>query len=224
MPTPTTWPAPTRAAGLPEAARIAVFAKAPVAGEAKTRLIPLLGADGAAALQAGLVRHALATATRAAPGRVDLWCAPGLEHPFFQRCAKEFGVRLFAQQGDDLGQRMRHALRAGLAEARGVIVIGSDCPALEVADLTAAAAALREVPVAIAPAEDGGYVLLAMSHPHDALLEGIDWGTAAVMGQTRARLAAMAVAWKELPARWDVDRPADYARLQAAGLLREVLS
>lgn len=193
-------------------------------GEVKTRLMALLGPDGAAALHAGLVRRALSTAVLARPGAVDLWCAPGIDSAFFARCATDFGVRLRAQQGRDLGERMRNAIHASLAEAPGVVVIGSDCPVLSVADLREAEAALRDEAVAIAPAEDGGYVLVAMAKAHDVLFEGIDWGTAAVMGQTRERLRTAGIDWRELPTRWDVDRPPDYARLQAEGLLAEVLS
>jgi len=204
--------------------RIAVFAKAPVPGEVKTRLVPLLGPSGAAALHAGLVRRTLAMATQARPRAVDLWCAPTTDDPFFERCAAEFGVALHAQVGRDLGERMCHAIAAGLHEADAVIVIGCDCPVLGAADLEAALGALRRHPVAIAPAEDGGYVLVGMTKPHEAIFRDIDWGTAAVMGQTRARLSAGRIDWHELPTRWDVDRPVDHARLQAEGLLPEVLS
>lgn len=208
----------------PEAVRIAVFAKAPVPGAVKTRLAMLLGADGAASLHAGLVRHALATAVAARVGPVELWCAPDESHAFFAACAAQFGARLRRQVGDDLGARMRHAFETVLAEGSSLVLIGSDCPAITPALLRAAAAALQEGPVAIAPAEDGGYVLIALSRPCPQLFEGVQWGSAAVMAQSRARLAQARLAWRELPVLWDVDRPEDYARLQREGLLAEVLS
>lgn len=204
--------------------RIAVFAKAPVPGEVKTRLAPLLGPDGAAALHAGLVRRTLAMATQARPRAVDLWCAPTTADPFFERCAAEFGVTLQAQAGEDLGERMGRAIATGLRGADAVVVIGCDCPVLGVADLEEAFGELQRHPVVIAPAEDGGYVLVGMTKLHEVIFRDIDWGTAAVMGQTRARLAAGGIEWHELPTRWDVDRPADHARLQAEGLLPEILS
>jgi rSAM/selenodomain-associated transferase 1 len=205
-------------------ARIAVFAKAPVPGQVKTRLAPLLGADGAAALHAGLVRQALSAATRSRLGAVELWCAPDALHPFFERCAQQFGVALHRQEGGDLGERMKHAIAQGLAHGEPVIVIGSDCPGLDAADLRAAAEALRAHEVAIAPAEDGGYVLIGMSRLVAEAFDGIAWGEPSVMAHTRARLAPRALTWKELPARWDVDRPEDYLRLQREGRLAEVLS
>ena len=202
---------------------MAVFAKAPVAGEVKTRLAGLLGADAAAGLHAGLVRHALATAVAARVGPVELWCAPDAAHPFFARCAAEFGAHLRTQRGSDLGARLECAFEEVLAQGDALVVIGSDCPALAAGELRAAALAVRTCDVAIAPAEDGGYVMLAMSSPQP-IFAGIEWGAATVMRETRRRLQACGTSWRELPGSWDVDRPEDYARLQREGLLQEVLS
>src|SRR5437868_3801239 len=106
---------------------VAIFARAPVAGAAKTRLISRLGAEGAAALHARLVERALSQALAAGLGEVTLWCAPDASHPFFADCAARFGVRLRAQRGADLGARMLHAFEV----AQGpLILIGSDCPML----------------------------------------------------------------------------------------------
>lgn len=207
-----------------ERAGVAVFAKAPVPGTVKTRLAGLLGAEGAAELHAGLVRHALATAAASGVGPVELWCAPDDGHEFFARCAADFGARLRVQRGADLGARMSAAFDDAFNAGRALMIIGSDCPALTPAALCAAAAALGSHDVAIAPAEDGGYVLLVMARPVPAIFADIAWGSAAVMRQTRERLAQAGVAWKELAASWDVDRPEDYARLQREGLLQEVLS
>ncbi|MGZ5034694.1 MAG: TIGR04282 family arsenosugar biosynthesis glycosyltransferase [Usitatibacter sp.] len=214
----------TSSAPRPESTRIAVFAKAPVAGTVKTRLFPLLGADGAAGLHAGLVRHALSTAVQARVGAVELWCTPDERHPFFERCAREFGATLKVQRGADLGERMRRAFEAALGDGAALLLIGSDCPAITAGDLQAAARALSSNDAVIVPAEDGGYVLVGLSTALPAIFEPMAWGAAAVMGETRARLAASGARWHELATSWDVDRPEDYARLQREGLLREVLS
>jgi uncharacterized protein len=214
----------TSSAPRPERARVAVFAKAPVPGAVKTRLAGVLGPEGAASLHAALVRHALDVARRAQLGAVELWCAPDTDHEFFVACAAAGDVVLRRQEGEDLGTRMRHACDTALADGFAPIVIGSDCPALAPQDLVAAAGALRTHDVAIAPAEDGGYVLLGLSRACPELFEGIAWSSPEVMAQTRARLAEAGVAWHELPARWDVDRPEDYARLRREGLLPEVVS
>jgi rSAM/selenodomain-associated transferase 1 len=208
----------------PDAVRVAVFAKAPVPGRVKTRLAGLLGADGAAALQAGLVRRALATAIEAGIGPVELHCAPDQRHDFFARCAERFHVALLAQNGDDLGERMHAAFLGAFASGSSLVIIGTDCPALGVGDLRAARDALREGPAVISPAEDGGYVLIGLAHDVPGIFQGVDWGTGVVLRQTRARFADAGVRCIELAERWDVDRPEDYARLQAEGLLEEVLS
>lgn len=204
--------------------RVAVFAKAPVPGAVKTRLAALLGPDGAAALHAGLVRHALAAAVQSGVGPVEMWCAPDETHPFFERCATQFHVALHRQQGEDLGARMRHAFDAAHARGAALLLTGSDCPALDAAALREAARELASHDAVIAPAEDGGYVLVGLARPMPRLFEAIAWGGSAVMGESRARLAEVGARWKELGTLWDIDRPADYARLQEAGMLREVLS
>jgi len=197
----------------PDAVRVAVFAKAPVAGQVKTRLAPVLGLEGAARLHARLVARALDEATAAAVGPVELWCAPDSRHPFFAECASRHGVRLRAQGDGNLGQRMARAFETVHAEGASLVLIGSDCPGIERGALRIAAAALRDVDVAISPAEDGGYALIALAKPHAALFEGVAWGTATVMAETRERLRGSGLAWRELARTWDVDRPEDYARL-----------
>lgn len=172
-----------------------VFAREPRPGRAKTRLIPLLGAAGAARLHARLVARALATARAARLGRVLPWSTR-------------------RQRGADLGARMLHAFRCGLRRAERVILIGSDCPALTARELRRAARWLAGGAEAVlAPAEDGGYALIALRRVSPRLFEGVDWGGAQVMAQTRARLAALGWRWRELPTVWDVDRPEDVARL-----------
>lgn len=213
----------TSDAAHPEA-RIAVFAKAPVPGEVKTRLAAAIGAERAATLHAGLVRRALSTAIGARVGRVALWCAPDASHPFFARCAQEFGVDLEAQEGADLGERMRGAFGAAFAAGKKLVIIGSDCPALGAHDLREAVEALRTEDAVLAPADDGGYALIGLARPLPTLFDGIAWGDADVMERTRAKLAAASARWTELRTLWDVDRPEDFARLQREGLLPELLA
>ncbi|MBB3141839.1 TIGR04282 family arsenosugar biosynthesis glycosyltransferase [Halomonas organivorans] len=196
-----------------EPPRIAVLAKAPLPGRAKTRLIPALGAAGAATLHARLLRRTLAVARAAtAPERLTLWTALDHEHPLFIELAEVHGITLAAQQAGDLGRRMHHALAA---EAGPGLVVGSDCPVLTPALLRDCWAALAEAEAVCLPAEDGGYGLIGARESDPALFEGIDWGSASVMAQTRARAAALH--WRlACPARvWDLDRPDDLVRFAA---------
>jgi rSAM/selenodomain-associated transferase 1 len=190
---------------------IAIFARAPVAGAAKTRLIPRLGADGAAALHARLVEHTLQQALAAGLGEVTLWCWPDETHPFFAQCAARFGVPLRAQQGDDLGARMLFAFEA----ARGpLLVIGADCPMLGPELLREADNALRAGADAVfCPAEDGGYGLIGLARPQPSLFENMTWGIDTVMAETRTRLRSLGLAWRETAPVWDVDRPEDLEKL-----------
>ncbi|HEY3326399.1 MAG TPA: TIGR04282 family arsenosugar biosynthesis glycosyltransferase [Novimethylophilus sp.] len=192
-----------------------VFARAPVAGQAKTRLIPALGPAGAAELHTRLVRLTLKNAVEAGIGPVTLWCAPDDRHPFFNECVREFGVGLQVQQGDDLGQRMAHALACGLRTSREVLLIGTDCPALGPDILRHAAQRLSEnVSAVFVPAEDGGYALIGVRDGVPAVFDGIAWGSDTVMEHTRSHLRSRLLDWQELPTLADVDTPQDMQRLQ----------
>lgn len=193
---------------------VIVFAKAPVPGEAKTRLIPNLGAAGAARLHAALVERALETARAAGLGSVELCCAPDATHPFFATCAERFGATLSTQVAGELGARMSAAFDRVVPNAGPALLIGTDCPALESEHLREAAAALATgCNAVLGPAEDGGYVLVGLARPSLQVFEGIEWGGSNVLRHTRARLATLGWRWHELAELWDVDRPDDLARL-----------
>jgi rSAM/selenodomain-associated transferase 1 len=199
----------------PEPVAIAVLARAPVAGQAKTRLIPALGADGAAALQERLIERAIATACAAAVGPVTMWTTPAA-HPCFAALTSRHPVALAVQPAGDLGVRMLAACQAADGPA---IVIGTDCPVLRPEHLREAAQVLREgTDVVVIPAEDGGYVLIGSRVPQPGLFAAMTWSTDMVMAETRRRLAREGLTWRELGRLWDVDRPADLARLRKVGL------
>lgn len=201
------------------AGAVIVFARAPEPGRCKTRLIPALGPEGAAALHRRLVRHTLDTALAAGAGSVELWCAPDTRHAFFEECRAALAVPLVAQPGGDLGQRMAGAFAAVLAGRPHALLLGSDAPSLTAADLRQAGDALAGgAEVVIVPAEDGGYVLIGLARPAAAIFQGIDWGSDRVLAQTLERLRGLGRRCVQLPARWDVDRPEDLARLRAARL------
>jgi uncharacterized protein len=200
--------------------RVIVFAKAPDPGAVKTRLIPLIGAEGAARLQRLLIARSLRTALDASLGPVELCCTPDLGHAFFAECASRFGVTLSEQGTGDLGTRMHNALERACSGDDGAILIGSDCPSLGAGDLHDAATALKDGYRAVfVPAEDGGYMLVGSTASDRRLFERIDWGSGTVMMDTRERLHSLGWRWQELPVRWDVDRPADYQRMLREGLL-----
>lgn len=199
---------------------LVVYARAPQPGAVKTRLIPLLGADGAAALHARLVEHALEIARESSQFAVELHCAPGTGDPFFRFCADHYGVRLRTQSDGDLGARMLASCQEALAEHARVLLIGSDCPALTTHHLQEAERSLRDgADAAFVPCEDGGYALIGLTRTAPELFDGIAWGSDRVMAETRARLRQLGWNWRELETLWDVDRPDDYRRLVDSGLL-----
>ena len=201
----------------PAMPEVAVLAKAPIPGFAKTRLTPALGSDGAAALQEQLIDHALQTAASAAIGRVTLWCAPDPDHEAFA-VARRRGVRLARQCEGDLGARMLGAFED--AGSKSLVLIGTDCPCLTADDLRRAAEALAGGwDTVIAPAEDGGYGLIGAVRPIPQLFDALPWSTPRVAALTRERAAAAGLALAELRQVWDVDTPDDYRRLVASGLL-----
>jgi len=188
---------------------VIVFARAPVAGRVKTRLVPVLGAWRAAQLHLRLVRRALRTARAARCGPVELHGSA--RHTLFRQEA--FRV----QRGADLGERMHRATSSALKRHAGVILIGADCPELRPADLRRAARLLRGgYEAVLAPAEDGGYALVALSRPSPALFRGVSWGTDAVWRQTVANMQGAGTRWRALRQVWDVDHPEDLARLEKA--------
>jgi rSAM/selenodomain-associated transferase 1 len=206
-------------------AAVAVLAKAPVAGLAKTRLIPALGAKGAARAQRQFTRQILHTARSAALGPVSLWCAPDAQHRFFRAVRRSVDTCLPQPEGD-LGHRMGVAFVYHFAgqpppltrrsqQSVPLLLVGTDCPALTPGHLQQAAQALQQHDVVLIPAEDGGYVLIGMRRWVPEVFEDITWSTDQVLIQTRQRLRDARASWKELPALWDVDEPADWSRLQS---------
>ncbi|WP_240787011.1 TIGR04283 family arsenosugar biosynthesis glycosyltransferase [Ramlibacter rhizophilus] len=205
-------------------AAVAVLAKAPLPGFAKTRLIPLLGAAQAARAQRRLLGTTVRAALASRLGEVDLWCAPSTHHRSFRALSREPRVRLHAQPEGDLGARLLAAMQRHFEErpALPLLIVGTDCPLLSPGLLQAAARVLGDHDAVLVPAEDGGYVLVGMRIPLPTLFEpGIAWSTDAVAAQTRERLRAGGWRWAELPALWDVDEPADWQRWQALLTLHE---
>jgi uncharacterized protein len=188
---------------------IVVFARAPVPGRAKTRLVPRLGEWRAARLHARLVRHALAVAAASHCGPVELHGTTG--HSFFSLYGN-----FHLQRGADLGARMHHAFSVSLRRSERVILIGTDCPSLTPHDLRRAERLLQGgCHAVIAPAEDGGYGLIALRRNSPRLFEGIVWGGPDVYRETLRRLERLGWRWRALRTVWDVDRPGDLERLRS---------
>lgn len=187
-----------------------LLAKAPLVGQAKTRLAPLLGTEGAASAHAELLRHCVTTACKALPAKqVTLWTALDHTHPLFIELREQFGLTLNAQPDGDLGVRVRYALNStpGLA-----MVMGSDCPSITSTLITTCAQQLTTHEVVVLPAEDGGYGLIGTQRDYPALFDAIPWGTNHVLATTQHRLDALGLHAVYPATIWDVDRPEDWQR------------
>lgn len=195
-----------------------IFAKAPLAGYAKTRLAPALGEAAAARLASRMLEHTLASALESALGQVELCCSPDMTHPQFQLAARNPAVTLSHQGDGGLGGRMQQALARGLARHRNVILIGTDAPALDAAVLRQAAVALYGHDAVVAPAADGGYALVGLSRFAPGLFDDIAWSTPEVMAQTRSRATTLGLTLCELATLHDVDEPQDLVHVPAGWL------
>jgi uncharacterized protein len=195
--------------------RIALMARAPLPGQAKTRLVPQLGEAGAAALAQRLLAHAVAQAVQAALGEVTLWASPDASHAAFADAQQRHGVTLATQlAGADLGARMAHVFSSSFAQVSGpVLLMGSDIPGLTAPVLQQAALALQSHDAVFVPALDGGYALVGLQAPAPSLFNDMVWSTPQVMAHTRARLRAAGLRHHELAPLPDIDEPADLVHL-----------
>ncbi|MDP1525099.1 MAG: TIGR04282 family arsenosugar biosynthesis glycosyltransferase [Rhodocyclaceae bacterium] len=189
--------------------RILIFAKAPVPWRVKTRLIPALGAAGAARLARRMLENTLANALDAVIGPVELCASPLISAPDWAGIPLPHGVECSAQGDGDLGERMARASQRAFAQNDRVLLIGTDCPGLSAGHLRAAAAALDGHAAAIYPAVDGGYSLLGLRAFHPSLFEDIPWSTSSVAKLTLARMQALEWSVWQGDVLTDIDEPAD---------------
>ena len=188
---------------------IAIVAKAPVAGRVKTRLIPALGAQGAADLARAMLEDTLAACAMVGP---PLLCTdPEPDHPDWRGLIPA-GTATAAQGEGGLGQRLARVAE-GVLETEPVMLIGTDCPELTAARLHEAWSALAEHDAVIHPAHDGGYALLGLRRFHPSLFEGIAWSTASVAADTISRVRALGWSLHIGETLHDVDEPEDLPAL-----------
>ncbi len=194
---------------------ILVFTKYPVAGQSKTRLIPALGAEGAADLQRWMTRFIVST--------IDTYIqeqqtAVEIYHDGGSNASMQNwlgGERIYHQQSEgDLGQRMYTAIASRLPRYHSIILIGSDCPAVSTTHLAAGFSALRRHDIVLGPAYDGGYYLIGAGKTisREALASvftDIPWGDARVLERTLEKITDLKLNFHLLPKLHDIDTPND---------------
>ncbi len=195
-----------------------IFSRYPEAGRSKTRLIPALGASGAARLHEDMTRHTLRTAAELARGypvRVEVHFAGGDEGLMRQVFGGDFPYR--RQVAGDLGRKMRTALKGALKQGvNRAVVIGTDCPDLTASRLRQAFEALETRELVLGPAHDGGYYLIGCRRVWPELFADIPWGTEHVLARTLAAARGAGLTPQVLGPLPDVDRPEDLPIWEAA--------
>jgi len=196
-------------------AKILVFAKAPVEGRVKTRLASSIGDEAALRFHVQMLERTLEMVCKYRLASVELHVSGSPEHPLIQSLAKQYSIRVRLQQGNDLGQRMHHALEQSLLGSHYCVLIGIDCPAMNVDYLANAFTALvRGQDAVLGPAEDGGYVLIGARQLSRDWFSDIVWGSRHVFEQSRQKIMANGAQLEELQTLWDVDQIADFQRWQ----------
>ena len=196
--------------------RLIIFAKAPVPGSAKTRLIPALGAAGAAALAHRMLDRALRNALAAKVQSVELCMSPAPEHAAWQHVALPQSVQCTAQGEGDLGERMAAAMGRITGPGQGyqpVLLMGTDCPGLNTELISEAARQLQAHDAVIVPVADGGYSLIGLKLPCLEVFTQMAWSTSTVAHETLQRIAALGLSMWQGPMLHDIDEPADLRHL-----------
>jgi len=196
--------------------RLVLFAKAPQAGVGKTRLIPALGAEGAAELARRMLSHTLQQALAARIGPVELCMSLPPQDPAWHGIDVPDAVLRTAQGEGDLGQRMARAVhRVTTQHLQPVLLMGTDCPGLTAARLTEAADQLQAHDAVLVPVTDGGYVLIGLKAACPEVFSQMRWSTSTVAFDTLRRMAALKLRVWQAPPLHDIDEPADLAHLPA---------
>jgi rSAM/selenodomain-associated transferase 1 len=197
---------------------LVIMAKAPLAGQVKTRLLPALKPEQAACLAKALLVDQLNHVRKMESADLYLAFAPAKARQMMERLAPPF-FSLFPQRGANLGARMQAVFeklfRAGY---KNVVLIGSDLAAVPMGFFAQAYHFLesRERRVALGPSRDGGYYLIGCNRSTPELFTEMRWGHAAVLTQTRAKLDRLKITYDLLPSWFDVDTPDDVRALRAA--------
>jgi rSAM/selenodomain-associated transferase 1 len=194
--------------------RLLIFLKTPTSGTVKTRLARAVGPEAAGALYRACVELTLERLARFQ--REAVLC---VDPPQALAQARDWlgpAWRYQPQQGADLGERLAEATAKAFAEgATRVVVIGTDAPWLDADDIASAFRALERAEVVLGPTDDGGYYLIGLSQPAQALFEGVSWSSSSVFEQTRATASALGLRVETLPPGYDLDHLSDVQRFLA---------
>lgn len=196
--------------GEPLKRALAIFAKAPIAGQVKTRLVPALGLDGTVELYRCFLLDTVELALQVSDCETFLFYTPSDGAPLLRAIIGE-RVVLVPQSSGDLGERMRDGFQDLFVRGfEAVIIIGTDLPTLPLTRLTTALVALERMPIVLGPSLDGGYYLIGLRTRQPELFQGIAWSTPHVISQTLDRINALGLQMESLEPWYDVDTVEDF--------------
>jgi len=196
--------------------QLIIFTRYPEPGKTKTRLIPALGAEGAANLQFQMTEATMTKAQKLS-NMMSLLVEIRFAGGNLQLMKNWLGADLkYEEQGKgDLGERITRAFASAFEQGiNSVVVIGTDCPSLSTEIMLEAFTKLTESDVIIGPATDGGYYLIGLKKIIPELFQGINWGTSEVLSKTVATAENLNLVIDYLPELSDIDRPEDLEKLE----------
>lgn len=179
-----------------------LFAKAPIAGKVKTRLMSHCSAEQAGKIAELLMEASIQRACEAWPGEVCLSAWLDLEHSFFIEMQRRYPITIKQQCEGDLGEKMRHALASS---GYPCAVMGCDAPHVKPSALNQAHDLLQAGTPVIGPSEDGGYYLLGLCEDADELFINKPWGEDQVLEKTLLSAKSIGLSLHNLPELNDVD-------------------
>jgi rSAM/selenodomain-associated transferase 1 len=192
-----------------------IFAKNPVPGKVKTRIIPHITPIDAAELYKAFIADIVSNTLKLKCERIVIAYAPLNSQATFHRMCGQ-SINYIPQEGDDLGERMKNAFSYTFNKgSKRTVIIGTDSPTLPMSYIRKAFSVLEEKPVTIGPTFDGGYYLIGLSEQNDDIFDGIEWSTSTVFSQTLAKIKAMNKELYLLPPWYDVDTPEDLKFLRS---------
>ena len=182
-----------------------IFAKSPIPGKVKTRLIPHITPIEAAELYKAFVTDIICNTHKLKCEQVTIAYTPSNAEDTFRSICNQ-SVNYLPQNGDNLGERMKNAFMYSFEKgSKRTVIIGTDSPTLPLSYIRDAFDALNEVPVTIGPTFDGGYYLIGLSERNDTIFDGVDWSTSRVFSQTLTRTQELNKQLCVLPPWYDVD-------------------
>jgi len=195
--------------------QLIVFIKSPEPGKCKTRLIPYLTAQQACEFYKSLVINCMNTIDALSDIDIALYVYPDNQHPFIKTLQLNRPLSLHNQQGNNLGERMHHAIHNSLKTYKQCVLIGTDCPVLDAAYINKAFKALQQHDMVLGPAKDGGYVLIGATKIQAELFANINWGSDRVLQQSLNNNSTAGYNTHLLNTLWDIDTPEDYLHYQS---------